>query len=307
MYAPPHEFDVNIPKVLNEVRAATYASYAWPQRAAAAFRHGLQTTMVMAGVGLLLAVLAVWMTGNWGRLFDLHTAPGSFYEVVPYIVMILSGSLVSAFVVAVLYGGLLRFWRQAGGSWREFARPGTWLGATVDALKLRYLDGGGPGCYYPERDRPANARRIFHSLVFYGFAAAFISTVLAAIWQDFLGELPPYPVLSAPVLFGMAGGVGMIVGCTGLLYLKTRVDRALGTDTMRAMDIAFLFVLDLASLTGMLTLALRGTRLMGMMLVLHLAVLVALYATFPYGKFVHAVYRFAGLLLHRAEQSRETA
>ena len=34
-----------------------------------------------------------------------------------------------------------------------------------------------------------------------------------------------------------------------------------------------------------------------------LAVLTALYVTAPYGKFVHGVYRFGALLLHRIEEA----
>jgi citrate/tricarballylate utilization protein len=29
-YAPPHEFGINIPKAMAEVRGQTYADYAWP-------------------------------------------------------------------------------------------------------------------------------------------------------------------------------------------------------------------------------------------------------------------------------------
>jgi citrate/tricarballylate utilization protein len=98
----------------------------------------------------------------------------------------------------------------------------------------------------------------------------------------------------------------MTVGCTGLLYLKARSSQNLQSESMRQMDVAFLVVLNLASVTGLLTLALRGTGLMGTALVIHLALLVALYATAPYGKFVHFVYRFAALLLYRAEEQRAT-
>ena len=44
---------------------------------------------------------------------------------------------------------------------------------------------------------------------------------------------------------------------------------------------------------------------MGTLLVLHLGVLVGLFATAPYGKFVHFVYRFGALLLNRLEEAEE--
>ena len=57
----------------------------------------------------------------------------------------------------------------------------------------------------------------------------------------------------------------------------------------------------------MLTLVFRNTSAMAAMLTLHLASLVALYATAPYGKFVHGVYRFQALLKNRAEQRADAS
>ena len=74
---------------------------------------------------------------------------------------------------------------------------------------------------------------------------------------------------------------------------------------MIAMDYAFLVLLNLASITGLLLLALRGTHLMGSLLVIHLGVLSGLYVTAPYGKFVHFVYRLAALARNRLENARE--
>ena len=47
---------------------------------------------------------------------------------------------------------------------------------------------------------------------------------------------------------------------------------------------------------------LRATPALGPALTLHLGSLVALYVTAPYGKLVHAVYRFAALLRDAGER-----
>jgi citrate/tricarballylate utilization protein len=52
-------------------------------------------------------------------------------------------------------------------------------------------------------------------------------------------------------------------------------------------------------------LALRTTPAMGAMLAVHLCIVVALFLTLPYGKFVHAIYRYAALVRYSIEQSGE--
>jgi citrate/tricarballylate utilization protein len=71
------------------------------------------------------------------------------------------------------------------------------------------------------------------------------------------------------------------------------------------MDIGFLVLLFLTSLTDLLLLALRETPAMGTLLAVHLGVVLGLFFTLPYGKFVHAIYRFAALVRYSLEQSPE--
>jgi citrate/tricarballylate utilization protein len=132
-----------------------------------------------------------------------------------------------------------------------------------------------------------------------GLTLAFAATVVAAVLQDILGQLPPYPLLSAPVLLGSAGGIATLAGCSGLLALRAGSGRSSG------LDVAFLVALDAAAATGMLTLALRSTPLLGIALTLHLGSLAGLYLTAPYGKLVHAAYRFAALLRDAAERAEQ--
>ena len=70
------------------------------------------------------------------------------------------------------------------------------------------------------------------------------------------------------------------------------------------MDVAFLVLLFLTSLTGLLLLGFRETAAMGMLLVIHLGVVAGLFITLPYGKFAHVVYRYAALVRYSIEQRR---
>jgi citrate/tricarballylate utilization protein len=305
MFAPPHEFAINIPQALAAVRVTTYERYSWPGLFARLFRNGWGTAAaVLAGVGLVL--LAIVATGGTGRLVSSHVGPGAFYEVVPYLGLLLPALAVSLYGLLVIIAGAWEFSKDTQGSPWDLLNLRALARATSEAITLHWQKGGGVGCYYPKR-RGSHARRFLHALVFWGFGSAFVSTTLAAIYQDWLGLLPPYPVVSLPVLFGIAGGVMMIAGTSGLILLKVRSDPVPAAVEMTAMDYAFLVVLDLAAITGMLTLIFRGTRAMGLLLTVHLGVLAGLYVTAPYGKFVHFVYRYVALVKRCLEQDREEA
>jgi citrate/tricarballylate utilization protein len=68
------------------------------------------------------------------------------------------------------------------------------------------------------------------------------------------------------------------------------------------MDLAFLLMLLLTSITGLAVLILRDTPALGLTLALHLGVVLGLLLSLPYGKFVHGLYRFAALMKYAAER-----
>jgi citrate/tricarballylate utilization protein len=300
MFTPPHEFAINIPKILAEARIETYERWSWPGFLARAFKKRGITVALAAVVAAVVIVLSLlFIPGE--SLFAIHLAPGAFYEVVPYIAMVIGGLILFFYAIAVWIRGGARFWAETQSVLREPGGFKALFSTLIAALGLRYLQGGGPGCFYPD-ERPSSVRRIYHSLTSWGLLSDFVATTLAFIYQDVFHRLPPYPVTSAPVIFGTMGGVALIVGTSGLIWFKLRSDREPESNRAVGMDYVFLVTLGLTALTGMLTLIFRTTAAMGSMLVLHLALIAALFITAPYGKFVHFVYRSLALLRYEVEQ-----
>ena len=106
------------------------------------------------------------------------------------------------------------------------------------------------------------------------------------------------------MVLGTLGGVGLLVGPIGLYRLKQRRDTAIVDVKQDSMDVSFLMLLFLTSLTGLLLLVMRDTNAMGLLLRIHLGVVLGLCLTLPYGKFVHGIYRWAALLRSALETSR---
>ena len=68
------------------------------------------------------------------------------------------------------------------------------------------------------------------------------------------------------------------------------------------MELAFLSMLFLTGLSGFALLILRDTSIMGVLLAVHLGIVFALFATMPYGKFVHGIYRYLALVRYARER-----
>jgi citrate/tricarballylate utilization protein len=239
-----------------------------------------------------LALFLVLLLAMQGTLLHAPLA-GNFYAIFPHNLLVAMFGIAFGFAVLALAIGTARFWRGQA--------PGSVTGASAaeaarHALALTYLDGGhGDGCN-EESDRFTQARRLLHHFTFYGFLLCFASTCVATLYHYAFGQPAPYPILSLPVILGTLGGVGLLVGPAGLLWLNLRRHPAHGDERQRPMDRAFIVLLFATSLTGLLLLALRDTGAMGLLLAIHLATVLALFLTLPYGKFAHAVYRGAALL-----------
>lgn len=288
-YAPPHEFGINVPRVLAETRVASYEEFCWPAFMRPAFRR----TATMLGP-IAASLFLAWIL----RHFVQSSRPlGGFYAVIPHDDMVALFGAVGAFVVVALLVGFVRAMRSFG------AAAAFRLTALGDVLTLRHLHATGVDCTSAvERRTPW--RRYFHHCTFYGFGLCFASTTVAAIYHVAFGWIAPYAFTSLPVVLGTAGGFGLLIGPIGLLAQRARRDPLLGDPEQAALDVSFILMLFMTSSTGLLLLVLRDQPTMPALLLVHLGFVLGLFLTLPYGKFVHGIYRTAALLKFSTETHR---
>ena len=303
-YAPPHEYALNIPKALAELRLDTYQKFCRPRLFANVFRRNGLMVSLFGVLGVVIIFLLTLFLRGPEQIFATHIGEKAFYNVIPYAYMVVPVMVLVLLISASLLIGLYHFWRAAGGSFSQLYNLRAHLTAMGDVLRLKYLDGGGYGCNYPD-ERFSMGRRWLHHFVFYGFLLCFASTTAAAIYEHFFHLSAPYPFWSWPVMLGTTGGIALLIGTGGLFYLRLRMDVEPATPRSFGMDISFLVLLFLASLSGLVLLLLRETRMMGTLLIVHLGFVVGILMAIPYGKLIHAFFRYAALVKNAIEQSRE--
>ena len=298
-YAPPHEFAVNVPKALADLRVASYQRYAWPNVFARLFHNNATVSTLVTGLVLTAVLVISSLMISSETLFSAHQ--GDFYAVISHGTMVWVASATFGFGTLALLASLLKYWQAT-------ALPGKsvtlwhWFTAMRHVASLRYLDGGhGDGCSTSD-DRPSKLRRWFHHLTMWGFVLCFLATCVATIYHYALDLPAPYPFLSLPVQLGTIGGLGLIIGPLGLMWLKHRADENTTATSHQGLDYAFLVSLLMISFTGMLVLALRDTAAMPITLLIHLGFVFTFFIQIPFSKFVHGFYRLIALIRFAQQQ-----
>ncbi|MHA6125841.1 tricarballylate utilization 4Fe-4S protein TcuB [Pseudomonas fluorescens group sp. PF-1] len=299
-YAAPHEFEINVPKAMAKVRLDTYAEYAWPQVMGTLYRRNGLTLALSAGTGLALFLCLTLMV--MGNLFTAMPG-GNFYGIFPHNTLAVMFGAVFGFAVLALTLGVRRFWRNVSPADAPAqVKTAAALEATANVARLKFLDGGhGEGCNNAD-DRFTLWRRRFHHFTFYGFMLCFAATGVATLYHFLLDWSAPYPVLSLPVMLGISGGLGLLVGPAGLLWLNLRRNPEHGDEKQKPMDRGFIALLLLVSASGLALLAFRETAALGLLLAIHLGLVMAFFLTMPYSKFAHGIFRSAALLKYSIEK-----
>lgn len=292
-YSDPHEFNINLPAALANLRLESWERFIKPNWLARLFqRHGLWVS------ALLIVVLSFLLL----LVMQIASADGAgFYRYLSHTIMIsifIPAFLLPLYVVA---RGLKAYWMAVSG---ERVRYKHIVNAVKNVATMKNLDGGqGQGCNFEQGDRYSNKRRYAHQLTLYGFLLCFASTVSGTVLHYAFGIEAPHGLLSLPKLLGIPGGLLLTIGCVCLAWLKLKSDSSLNASNSFTGELAFVLVLGATGATGLL-LYLLGTSLFGTsellkpMLAIHLATVFTFFISMPFSKMVHGFFRMAALVRH---------
>lgn len=291
-YTEPHEFALNIPRVMADLRVETWENLARPIAFAQLFqRHGV------AVAGALVMTLALFF---WLLAYVKPEGGAGFYAYMSHGLMVAIFAPAFLLPLGAIAMSLRAYFREVGYDRPKLAH--LWA-ALADAGQLRNLSGGtGEGCNFEEGDRFSNHRKRAHHLMMYGFLLCFASTSSATILHYALGIEAPYPLWSLPKLLGVPGGVMMVAGAGGLIWLKRRADPDLGACDVWGGEMAFTLLLGGVALSGLALYAATGTGGVAPLLALHLACVLVFFLSMPFSKMVHGFYRLAALMVEASRR-----
>ncbi len=286
-YTDPHEFGLNLPAALAEVRHDSWDSYAWPAPAARAFHRngGMIALAAVLGFALLFAIAR--FAGNAG-------GGTGYYAVLSHNLMVAIFAPAFLLPLLSLAVSLRRYWTAVGGGRISLSHITEAFGSAARMTNL--AAGHGEGCNFEDEDRFSQGRRHVHQAVMYGFLLCFASTSSATVLHYVFAMSAPYGFFSLPKLLGVPGGILLTLGCIGMAVLKLKADKSLGDPSAWGGEMAFVLLLGFVGFSGLALYALGSTALMPLILALHLGAVLTFFLLTPFTKMAHGFYRLTALI-----------
>lgn len=278
--------------VLKSARSLVIEEYGSPRFLARLVGNAATTWPILLGVPVALWALYIYLVNG----FTIAALPLTYNRVIP------NWMIDSVFVPAALFAVVAAFLggRRAWVAWGEGAkRDGTLLqGLSLvasDILAHRRFSQCGA----------AKTRKWPHTLLVLGFVAAFATTTSVATAEYAFGMEIPLAQVHPIKLLGNLSAVLLSLGVLGLIVKRLGIAELAGHFT--AFDGFFLWLVVLVTFSGIASELARyalDARLALGIYVVHLGMVLALFLTFPFSKFAHALYRTLAMAHERLTQPR---
>jgi citrate/tricarballylate utilization protein len=287
-YAKPHEFHIDVPDSLRDLRHHTYKLYGRPRFVADFLGRSKYGGFVLVVVAMLLSVSVLGLS-TLPEISSIRTAAPTFYDAVSWQVMMLVGAVPAAWSLTAIARSTVSFWRDIWGQSIERPQILDLLQTLCGIFTWHHFGALSHGCqgnglYLTFR------RKYLHLGLLYGCISCFAATVVGTIYHHILGQPAPYAYTSLPVILGTVGGGAIMVGAIGLFIVGPR------SSLDRKADVSLLPSLSLVAFTGLSLLLFRESRAMTFLLTLHLGAVVGFFLSIPYGHFLHGPFRAIAML-----------
>ena len=285
-YTAPHEFNINFPNALAEVRRESWEEFAWPRPVARAFHRKAWPSILAIMLGFILIFGLTHLFGN--------LTGNSFYQVLSHSLML--SIFMPAFIFPFIALGLSlrRYWKRVGG---KAIKASDIVAALKNAGTGRELAAGHKqGCNFEDEDRFSHARRYAHQAIMYGFLLCLASTSSGTILHYVFNMPAPYSLISIPKILGVPGGILLVLGCGYMMALKKQSNPNVGDPQAWNGDMAFIGLLGFVALTGLILWIGGNSPATPWLLIIHLAAVFAFFISAPYSKMTHGFYRLMALI-----------
>jgi len=283
-YVSPHEFNWNIPRINREIRLNTYRELLGKR-----IRYSLSFL-------LLLPLIFLWIK-YWPHLAVQYPIL-NFYNVVPRDILIMGGIIAMLYIMLLSSIYIYKFDRLLNSKLRPSLK--TLPEAITDLLLHRWFE----KAQYPKQVE-SNIRFIIHFLIFYGILLDTFATITAYIQEDILRIPSPYPVSNPAVIFGLTGGIMIVVGTIIAIVARCISRRKQKFIATEFIDTAFAFILLLTALSGLLVLYIRiidNIILMNIKLIIHYNFIYILFFIIPIiSTAPHILLRFYSYWIYKTE------
>lgn len=215
----------------------------------------------------------------------------AWHYFVPHWMIYVTFIPVTLWVVIAIGIGSSRYWKTMGeGATRKGSFVSHLIPAVIEILTHKRFGKCGEGA----------SRKTPHLMFLWGFIGAAITTGVIVIAMYGFNTPLPIPLTNWMKVIGNISAVLLVVGGLLLFFNRLSGGNAVGKST--AFDNFFLFVAVMVGITGTLTEVARfvlDPLMASYIYVSHLSFILCLFATFPYCKFAHMVYRTIAMVHER--------